>query len=222
MLCEELAQLAPLERCPVFNTVQASLSGVVVLVGLAMVVGGVVVLASDHQTRQPSILLAWGLLTLLLYGTVLLASIDRSPKFRFLNWLLSRLRSLHTPKRPIAAVQAVRHLAWTDAVSAWWFASILLACHAGLDMVVDREEERLHVAAYILCLTSLAARGLYGAGIAAMLLVWCLKRSSDSVKDMQKSSISESRWCWLVSIYRQLVGRDARSDVGHLAHVRLQ
>ena len=61
------------------NKVQGILSGMVALSGVAMVVGGIVVLAVDCPTapNHPWVLLVWGLVTIMLYGLVVLATHDR-------------------------------------------------------------------------------------------------------------------------------------------------
>ena len=58
--------------------VQAGFGGVLVLCGAAMVVAGIVMLALDcGPSRHPWLLLVWGLITTLLYGSVMAAGIDR-------------------------------------------------------------------------------------------------------------------------------------------------
>ena len=61
------------------NKVQGILSGMVALSGVAMVVGGIVVLAVDcsPDPNHPWVLLVWGLVTIMLYGLVVLATHDR-------------------------------------------------------------------------------------------------------------------------------------------------
>ena len=67
------------ESNEMINKVTGALSGLVTLSGVAMVVGGVVVLAV-HCTPAPNhhwVLLVWGLVTIILYGLVVLATHDR-------------------------------------------------------------------------------------------------------------------------------------------------
>ena len=56
---------------------QALVGGGQVLTGLAMAVAGVVVLAADCTLEQPWVLLVWGLVTVLMWGLVALAGLDR-------------------------------------------------------------------------------------------------------------------------------------------------
>ena len=61
------------------NKVTGVLSGMVVLSGVAMVIGGIVVLAVDCTVppTHPWVLLVWGLVTIMLYGLVVIATHDR-------------------------------------------------------------------------------------------------------------------------------------------------
>ena len=67
------------ESNEMINKVTGALSGLVTLSGVAMVVGGVVVLAVDcaPAPNHDWVLLVWGLVTIMLYGLVALATHDR-------------------------------------------------------------------------------------------------------------------------------------------------
>ena len=67
------------ETNEMINKVTGALSGLVTLSGVAMVVGGVVVLAVDcaPAPNHHWVLLVWGLVTIMLYGLVALATHDR-------------------------------------------------------------------------------------------------------------------------------------------------
>ena len=66
------------DKNEMINKVTGVLSGVVALSGVAMVVGGIVVLAIDcPPPMHPWVLLVWGLVTIMLYGLVVIAAHDR-------------------------------------------------------------------------------------------------------------------------------------------------
>ena len=66
------------DKNEMINKVTGVLSGVVALSGVAMVVGGIVVLAIDcPPPNHPWVLLVWGLVTIMLYGLVVIAAHDR-------------------------------------------------------------------------------------------------------------------------------------------------
>ena len=70
--------LEDFDKNEMINKVTGVLSGMVALSGVAMVVGGIVVLAVDcPPPNHPWVLLVWGLVTIMLYGLVVLAAHDR-------------------------------------------------------------------------------------------------------------------------------------------------
>merc|ERR1712233_206674 len=103
------------DKNEMINKVTGILSGMVVLSGVAMVIGGIVVLAVDctPDPNHPWVLLVWGLVTIMLYGLVVLAAHDR-------------MRSTRENIAPNPLVQGLKHLASVDGASAWWFAKVLI------------------------------------------------------------------------------------------------
>ena len=67
------------DKNEMINKVTGILSGMVVLSGVAMVIGGIVVLAVDctPDPNHPWVLLVWGLVTIMLYGHTVIATHDR-------------------------------------------------------------------------------------------------------------------------------------------------
>ena len=71
--------LEDFDKNEMINKVTGVLSGMVALSGVAMVIGGIVVLAVDctPAPNHPWVLLVWGLVTIMLYGLVVIATHDR-------------------------------------------------------------------------------------------------------------------------------------------------
>jgi len=126
------------------NKVTGVLSGMVVLSGVAMVVGGIVVLAIDCPSpNHPWVLLVWGLVTIMLYGHVVTAAHDR-------------MRSARENIAPNPLVQGLKHLASLDGASAWWFAKVLIenfTDSSGMGCTDDAI-----MAGFVLCVITLTIR----------------------------------------------------------------
>merc|ERR1712062_584655 len=146
------------------NKVQGILSGMVALSGVAMVVGGIVVLAVDCPTapNHPWVLLVWGLVTIILYGLVALATHDR-------------MRAARENIAPNPLVQGLKHLASTDGASAWWFAKVLIENFNNGSAMGCTEDAIL--AGFVLCVITLAIRVFYGVVLLGLVFYCCCKKS---------------------------------------------
>jgi len=146
------------------NKVQGILSGMVALSGVAMVVGGIVVLAvgCSPAPNHPWVLLVWGLVTIMLYGLVVLATHDR-------------MRSVRENIAPNPLVQGLKHLASTDGASAWWFAKVLIANFSNGSAMGCTED--LIMAGFVLCVITLAIRVFYGLVLLGLVFYCCCKKS---------------------------------------------
>jgi len=145
------------------NKVTGVLSGMVVLSGVAMVVGGIVVLAIDCPSpNHPWVLLVWGLVTIMLYGHVVTAAHDR-------------MRSARENIAPNPLVQGLKHLASLDGASAWWFAKVLIENFTDGNAMGCTEDAIM--AGFVLCVITLAIRVFYGFVLLGMVFYCCCKKS---------------------------------------------
>jgi len=152
------------DKNEMINKVTGILSGMVVLSGVAMVIGGIVVLAVDctPDPNHPWVLLVWGLVTIMLYGLTVLATHDR-------------MRSIRENIAPNPLVQGLKHLTSLDGASAWWFAKVLIdnfINRSGLECTDDAI-----MAGFVLCVITLAIRVFYGLVLLGMVLYCCFKKS---------------------------------------------
>jgi len=152
------------DKNEMINKVTGILSGMVVLSGVAMVIGGIVVLAVDctPDPNHPWVLLVWGLVTIMLYGLTVLATHDR-------------MRSVRENIAPNPLVQGLKHLTSLDGASAWWFAKVLI------DNFINRSglgcTDDAIMAGFVLCVITLAIRVFYGLVLLGMVLYCCFKKS---------------------------------------------
>merc|ERR1712032_1206122 len=151
------------DKNEMINKVTGVLSGVVALSGVAMVVGGIVVLAIDcPPPNHPWVLLVWGLVTIMLYGLVVIAAHDR-------------MRSARENTAPNQLVQGLKHLASLDGASAWWFAKVLIGNFTDGSGMGCTEDAIM--AGFVLCVITLAIRVFYGLVLLGMVFYCCFKKS---------------------------------------------
>jgi len=150
------------DKNEMINKVTGVLSGMVALSGVAMVVGGIVVLAIDcPPPMHPWVLLVWGLVTIMLYGLVVIAAHDR-------------MRSAKENIAPNPLVQGLKHFASIDGASAWWFAKVLIDNFINGSGMGCTEDAIM--AGFVLCVITLAIRVFYGLVLLGMVIYCCCKK----------------------------------------------
>merc|ERR1712158_311764 len=156
--------LEDFDKNEMINKVTGVLSGMVVLSGVAMVIGGIVVLAVDCTATptHPWVLLVWGLVTIMLYGLVVIATHDR-------------MRSCRENIAPNPLVQGLKHLASLDGASAWWFAKVLIENFTDGNAIGCTGDAIM--AGFVLCVITLAIRVFYGLVLLGLVFYCCCKKS---------------------------------------------